>query len=108
VIHGPALRVLRALGTGAGLATACAAQELGGPCTIFLLHGVDARTEMFLRTVGANVVVAGRFYLETLRAAEVAVQMLPDTFVATVTGCPWCPSVREANIYTHDRVFDSF
>jgi threonine dehydratase len=72
---------------------------LGVPCTIFLPHGVDARSHAFLRNVGASVVVAGQFYLETLRAAEAAVQTQPDTYVVVV-GCPsWRPSVREADAY---------
>jgi threonine dehydratase len=66
-------RALCASGGHMGLAASSAAQELGVPCMTFLPHGVDARTQAFLRTVGANVVVSG-FYVETLHPAEVAVQ----------------------------------
>ncbi|KAI0253969.1 tryptophan synthase beta subunit-like PLP-dependent enzyme [Lactifluus subvellereus] len=77
-IHGPALRIVCASGGNAGLAAACTAQAFGIPCTIFLPHGVDAQTLAFLHNVGASVVEAGQFYLETLRAAEAAVQTQPD------------------------------
>ncbi|KAI0262897.1 tryptophan synthase beta subunit-like PLP-dependent enzyme [Gloeopeniophorella convolvens] len=76
--HGPALRVVCASGGNAGLAAACAARALGVPCTIFLPHGVDARTHAFLRDVGATVAIAGRFFAEALRAAEDAVRGDPD------------------------------
>jgi len=75
------MRVVCASGGNAGLAAACAAQVLGVPCAIYLPQGVDARTHAFLHNVGAEVVVAGRFYLESLRAAEAAAQTQPDTCV---------------------------
>ncbi|KAH9977189.1 hypothetical protein BGW80DRAFT_839263 [Lactifluus volemus] len=53
-------RALCASGGHVSLAASSAAQELGVPCMIFLPHGVDARTQAFLRAVGANVVVSGR------------------------------------------------
>ncbi|KAI9434000.1 tryptophan synthase beta subunit-like PLP-dependent enzyme [Lactarius indigo] len=76
--HGPTLRVVCASGGNAGLAAAYAAQVLGVPCAIYLPNGVDARTRAFLRDVGAEVVVTGRFYLEALRAAEAAVRTQPN------------------------------
>ena len=79
--YGPTMRVVCASGGNAGLAAACAAQMLGVPCAIYLPQGVDARTHAFLHNVGAEVVVAGRFYLESLRAAEAAAQTQPDTCV---------------------------
>ncbi|KAI0303397.1 tryptophan synthase beta subunit-like PLP-dependent enzyme [Multifurca ochricompacta] len=76
--HGPTLRVICASGGNAGLAAAYAARELGVSCTIFLPDSVEGSTHTFLRDLGASVVCAGRFYLESLRAAELTVQADPN------------------------------
>ncbi|KAI0060883.1 tryptophan synthase beta subunit-like PLP-dependent enzyme [Artomyces pyxidatus] len=71
-LHGPALHVVCASGGNAGLAAACASQAVGVRCTVYLPEGVAASTQAYLRTLGAELVVAGAFYAETLAAAEAA------------------------------------
>ncbi|KAA1471236.1 tryptophan synthase beta subunit-like PLP-dependent enzyme [Dentipellis sp. KUC8613] len=77
-IHGASLHVICASGGNAGLAAAYAAKRLGVKCTIFFPEGVAQGTRDFLQTLGAELVVAGRFFLEALRAAEEAVENDPN------------------------------
>ncbi|KAH9842922.1 tryptophan synthase beta subunit-like PLP-dependent enzyme [Rhodofomes roseus] len=72
--HGPGVHVIIASGGNAGLAAACAAKALGLRCTVFLPEGVSASTVEFLKREGAEVVTAGKIYLDALRAAEKAVE----------------------------------
>ena len=60
-------------GGKAGLAAACASKALGLRCTVFLPEGVDASTIEFMQREGAEIVTAGKIYLEALKAAEKAV-----------------------------------
>ncbi|TFY71758.1 hypothetical protein EVG20_g1259 [Dentipellis fragilis] len=77
-IHGASLHVICASGGNAGLAAAYAANRLGVKCTIFFPEGVPQGTRDFLQALGAELVVAGRFFLEALRAAEEAVKNDPN------------------------------
>ncbi|KAI0670605.1 tryptophan synthase beta subunit-like PLP-dependent enzyme [Trametes maxima] len=75
--HGPDVHLIIASGGNAGLAAACAAKVLKLRCTVYLPHGVSQSTIDFMRKEGAEVVVAGSYYLEALRRAEEAVQAEP-------------------------------
>lgn len=50
---------------------------------MFLPEGVDASTIQFLKREGAEIVTAGRIYLEALRAAEKAVAVDPNAYGRT-------------------------
>ncbi|THH14332.1 hypothetical protein EW146_g5987 [Bondarzewia mesenterica] len=81
-IHGPSLHIICASGGNAGLAAACASQALGVKCTIFLPEGVSESTRLFLKRLGAQLIIAGEFYLEAVRAAERAVESDKDAVLA--------------------------
>ncbi|CDO70689.1 hypothetical protein BN946_scf184798.g4 [Trametes cinnabarina] len=72
--YGPDVHLIIASGGNAGLAAACAAKVLSLRCTVFLPHGVNQSTIDFMRKEGAEVVIEGDYYLQTLQAAKKAVQ----------------------------------
>ncbi|ETW85554.1 hypothetical protein HETIRDRAFT_438326 [Heterobasidion irregulare TC 32-1] len=72
--HGPSLHVICASGGNAGLAAACATQMLHLKCTIYLPKGVAESTRLFLKRLGAELVIAGEYYLQAVQAAEKAVK----------------------------------
>ncbi|TFY83456.1 hypothetical protein EWM64_g569 [Hericium alpestre] len=80
--HGESLHIICASGGNAGLAAAAACQALGVKCTIYLPEGVAPATREYLQRLGADLVVAGSFFLEALRAAEAAVNIDPNAVLA--------------------------
>ena len=80
--HGPSLHVICASGGNAGLAAACAAQMLHLKCTIYLPKGVAESTRLFLKRLGAELVIAGEYYLQAVQAAEKAVKDDADACVS--------------------------
>ncbi|KAI0646838.1 tryptophan synthase beta subunit-like PLP-dependent enzyme [Trametes meyenii] len=75
--QGPDVHLIIASGGNAGLAAACAAKVLKLRCTVYLPHGVNQSTIDFMRKEGAEVVVAGNYYLQALEKAEEAVEAEP-------------------------------
>ncbi|KAI0362688.1 tryptophan synthase beta subunit-like PLP-dependent enzyme [Trametes cingulata] len=71
--HGPDVHLIIASGGNAGLAAACAAKALKLRCTVYLPHGVSQSTIDFMRKEGAEVVIAGNYYLQALQRAQEAV-----------------------------------
>ncbi|KAH9934924.1 tryptophan synthase beta subunit-like PLP-dependent enzyme [Fomitopsis serialis] len=71
--RGPDVHVIIASSGNAGLAAACASKALRLRCTVFLPEGVDASTVEFMKREGAEIVTAGKIYLDASRAAEQAV-----------------------------------
>jgi L-serine/L-threonine ammonia-lyase len=76
--HGPSVHIIIASGGNAGLAAAWAAHVLRVRCTVFLPEGVSQPTIDFLKKQGAQVVIAGKSYLEALRKAEEVVDKEND------------------------------
>ncbi|MEJ7687207.1 MAG: threonine/serine dehydratase [Variovorax sp.] len=64
----PASGAIVASGGNAGIATAAAAQALGVPCEVFLPAVSSEAKRARLRTLGAEVVVAGQVYGDALAA----------------------------------------
>jgi L-serine/L-threonine ammonia-lyase len=63
-----------ASGGNAGLAAAVAGRILGVKCTVFLPINVNTDTQQALRKQGAEVVLIGEVYSETLIALRDAVK----------------------------------
>jgi threonine dehydratase len=64
----PASGVIVASGGNAGIATACAARELGVRCEVFVPTVSSPAKQQKLRELGAEVVVTGAAYAEALEA----------------------------------------
>ena len=76
--HGADVHLVIASSGNAGIATACIANILGVRCTVFLPHGANQSTIDWLRREGAEVVVAGHYYLQALESAKKAAQSDPN------------------------------
>ncbi|TFK91219.1 tryptophan synthase beta subunit-like PLP-dependent enzyme [Polyporus arcularius HHB13444] len=76
--HGPGVHLIIASSGNAGLAAAWAAKALGVKCTVYLPHGASQSTIDFMRKDGADVVVAGSYYLEAYRRAKQSVEADPS------------------------------
>ena len=84
-----------ASGGNAGLAAACASKALGLRCTVFLPEGVSASTVQFMKREGAEIVTAGKIYLDALRAAEKAVEIDSNAYGRPI--CLRAPSTADAH-----------
>lgn len=65
-MHGPLVHLMIASGGNAGLAAAVVARVLGVKCTVFLPTNVSIDTQQALRKHGAEIVIIGEFYSQTL------------------------------------------
>jgi L-serine/L-threonine ammonia-lyase len=72
--YGPSVHLMIASGGNAGLAAAVAGRILGVKCTVFLPINVSTDTQQALRKQGAEVVLIGEVYSETLIALRDAVK----------------------------------
>ncbi|KAI9566515.1 tryptophan synthase beta subunit-like PLP-dependent enzyme, partial [Boletus coccyginus] len=79
--YGPALHVFIASAGNGGLAAAVAARTLGIRCTIYLPIVVARDTQNMLRKQGANVVLVGQIYSDSLKAMYQAAEEDPNAFV---------------------------
>ncbi|KIK42267.1 hypothetical protein CY34DRAFT_805099 [Suillus luteus UH-Slu-Lm8-n1] len=73
-MHGPLVHLMIASGGNAGLAAAVVARVLGVKCTVFLPTNVSIDTQQALRKHGAEIVIIGEFYSQTLVALRDAVK----------------------------------
>ncbi|KAI0049992.1 tryptophan synthase beta subunit-like PLP-dependent enzyme [Auriscalpium vulgare] len=87
-IRGPSLHIVCASGGNAGLAAACASQAVGVKCTVFLPEGVSESTKSYLQKMGAELVVAGKFYMEAVRAAKAVVDREENAVLAPAYESP--------------------
>ncbi|KAG6821142.1 hypothetical protein H0H93_005362 [Arthromyces matolae] len=76
--HGPAVHLVLASGGNAGLAVACAADDLKVKCSVYLPEGALQSTVDSLHRHHAAVQLVGRFYAEALNAAQAAVEADPN------------------------------
>ncbi|KLO10569.1 tryptophan synthase beta subunit-like PLP-dependent enzyme [Schizopora paradoxa] len=76
--HGPTAKLIVASGGNAGLATACAARNLGLQCTVYIPDGISDAMMRRLKQEHAEVIVGGENYLYSLRRAEEAVKQDPS------------------------------
>ncbi|OJA21230.1 hypothetical protein AZE42_07994 [Rhizopogon vesiculosus] len=72
--HGPSVHLMIASGGNAGLAAAVAGRVLGVKCTVFLPMDVSTDTQQALRKQGAELIMIGEVYSETLVALRDAVK----------------------------------
>ncbi|OAX38039.1 tryptophan synthase beta subunit-like PLP-dependent enzyme [Rhizopogon vinicolor AM-OR11-026] len=72
--HGPSVHLMIASGGNAGLAAAVAGRVLGVKCTVFLPMNVSTDTQEALRKQGAELIMIGEVYSETLVALRDAVK----------------------------------
>ena len=75
--HGSSVHLIIASGGNAALAAACAARILAVKCTVYIPEGASEKLLDFLRKEGAEVKLAGKYYLQALRKAEQAVEIDP-------------------------------
>ncbi|KAG5652962.1 hypothetical protein H0H81_002970, partial [Sphagnurus paluster] len=75
--NGPGVHLIVASGGNAGLATACAANDLQVKCSVYIPEGAAQSTLDILGRQNATVVVIGRHYEDALHAASTAVSREP-------------------------------
>jgi L-serine/L-threonine ammonia-lyase len=80
--HGPDVHLIIASGGNAGLAAACAANVLSVRCTVYITEGVSQKMHDFLRKELAEVVIVGKYYVQTLEQAEEAVKREENAYVS--------------------------
>ncbi|KAK1223311.1 catabolic L-serine/threonine dehydratase [Marasmius sp. AFHP31] len=71
--RGPDVHLIIASGGNAGYAAACAAKRLSVKCTVYIPDGQAKRTLDLLNAQDAEVIIAGKTYLEAVNAAKEAV-----------------------------------
>lgn len=76
--HGPSAKLIVASGGNAGLATACAARNLGLRCAVYIPDGITDAMMQRLKQEDAQVIVGGENYLHALRRAEEAAKQDPS------------------------------
>ena len=79
------VHLMIASGGNAGLAAAVAGRALGVKCTVFLPMNTSADTQLALRKHGAEAVMIGEVYSETLAALQDAVKKNTNGWVQDST-----------------------
>ena len=82
--YGPTVHLIIASGGNAALAAACVAKTLDVKCTVYIPEGASEAIVNFLKREGSEVILAGKYYLQSLRAAEEAVRNDPLGYIVLV------------------------
>ena len=75
---GDGARLIIASSGNAGHAAAIAAKRINLKCTVYIPEGTSSRMLDILKNEGAEVVVVGRYYLESFQEAQKAVKLDPQ------------------------------
>lgn len=78
---GDEAHLIIASGGNAGHAAAVAAKKLGLRCTIYIPEGQSQKMLDILKNEGAEVVVIGKYYQQSLKEAEKAAKLDPKAYV---------------------------